>query len=82
VVDFVSFLREKCMSTGSSQQETVYEVVVNQEGQYSIWPVNKIVPNGWSTVGKQGQKESCLEFIGQAWIDMRPLSLQAPAHSS
>ena len=70
------------MSTGSGQQEGVYEVVVNQLGQYSIWPINKIVPNGWSTVGKQGAKESCLAFIGEAWIDMRPRSLQACAHSS
>jgi MbtH protein len=69
------------MSTRSGQQEGVYEVVVNQQGQYSIWPINKIVPNGWSTVGKQGSKESCLTFIGEAWTDMRPLSLRASAHS-
>jgi MbtH protein len=60
-----------------SSQSQIYEVVVNQEGQYSIWPVNKAVPNGWSTVGKQGPKESCLEFISEVWTDMRPLSLRA-----
>ena len=54
----------------------LFEVVVNQEGQYSIWPVNRNVPNGWTMAGKQGPKEACLEFIGQVWTDMRPLSLR------
>jgi MbtH protein len=58
-------------------QSQLYEVVSNQEGQYSIWPANKAVPNGWTKVGKQGPKEACLEFISQVWTDMRPLSLRA-----
>ena len=55
----------------------LYEVVINQEGQYSLWPASKAVPNGWTTAGKQGPKEACLEFISQVWTDMRPLSLRA-----
>jgi MbtH protein len=55
----------------------IYEVVINQEGQYSVWPANKIVPNGWAAVGKQGSRESCLAFIGEVWTDMRPLTLRA-----
>lgn len=70
------------MSTGSAHSEVAYEVVVNQEGQYSIWPTNKIVPNGWSIAGKKGSKESCIEFISEAWDDMRPLSLRARTRSS
>lgn len=70
------------MSTESSQQGASYEVVVNQEGHYSIWPINKIVPNGWSIAGTQGSKEFCLKFISEVWIDMRPRSLQARTHSS
>lgn len=70
------------MSAGSVHSEVAYEVVVNQEGQYSIWPTSRIVPNGWSITGKQGSKESCLEFISEAWTDMRPLSLRVRAHSS
>lgn len=69
--------REKRMSTGSGQQEVAYEVVVNQLGQYSIWPINKAIPNGWSTAGKQGSKQSCLDYINETWTDMRPLSLRA-----
>ena len=74
------FCERGSMSSGSSQQEADYAVVVNQEGQYSVWPINKIVPNGWFTAGRQGSKASCLAFIDGAWTDMRPRSLQARTH--
>lgn len=69
------------MSTGLCQQETNYEVVVNQEGQYPLWPINKIVAKGWSMTGTRGSEESCLAF-DEVWADMRPRSLQACTHSN
>ncbi|MDO9103964.1 MAG: MbtH family NRPS accessory protein [Methylovulum sp.] len=57
-------------------EDTVFQVVVNHEEQYSIWPDYKPVPNGWRTVGKSGVKNDCLEYIEQVWTDMRPLSLR------
>lgn len=56
--------------------ETRFNVVVNHEEQYSIWPDYKSVPAGWRTVGKQGSKDECLAYIEQVWSDMRPLSLR------
>jgi len=53
-----------------------YSVVVNDEEQYSIWPIFKIVPEGWKEVGFKGKKEDCLSHISQVWTDMRPLSLR------
>ncbi|MCT9935406.1 MbtH family NRPS accessory protein [Planotetraspora sp. A-T 1434] len=50
-------------------------VVINDEGQYSIWPAGRGLPRGWSDVGRRGDKESCLAYIDQTWTDMRPLSL-------
>ena len=55
---------------------TVYEVVVNHEEQYSIWPEYKTMPLGWSKVGKKGLKQECLDYIEEVWTDMRPLSLR------
>jgi len=69
------------MSISSTQSGAVYEVVVNQDGKYSIWPADKALPQGWSKADKQGAKESCLEFIRDAWTDMRPFSLRVPAQS-
>lgn len=57
-------------------EDTVFQVVVNHEEQYSIWPDYKPVPNGWRTVGKSGVKKECLEYIEKIWTDMRPLSLR------
>lgn len=54
----------------------VYEVVMNHEEQYSIWPAGRQLPLNWKTVGKRGTKEACLDYIKQVWTDMRPLSLR------
>lgn len=51
------------------------KVVVNHEGQYSIWPIDRESPAGWKDAGKTGLKSECLEFIKEVWTDMRPLSL-------
>jgi MbtH protein len=53
-----------------------YSVVVNDEGQYSIWPEGREIPLGWKAVGLSGPKDKCLEYIEEHWTDMRPLSLQ------
>jgi MbtH protein len=53
-----------------------FEVVVNHEEQYSIWPADRELPAGWRKVGKQGQKAECLSYINEVWTDMRPLSLR------
>ena len=55
---------------------TEFVVVVNDEGQYSIWPSYKAVPNGWRPDGKRGQKAECLAHIDTVWTDMRPISLR------
>lgn len=54
----------------------IYQVVINEEEQYSIWLVNKAIPLGWKPVEKKGSKEECLNYIDKIWVDMRPLSLR------
>lgn len=56
--------------------EQTYEVVINIEEQYSIWPSDQPVPNGWRPEGTAGSKEICLARIEEVWTDMRPLSLR------
>jgi uncharacterized protein YbdZ (MbtH family) len=58
------------------EDTTIYEVVVNHEEQYSIWPDYKETPLGWKNVGKRGPKAECLAYIKEVWTDMRPLSLR------
>lgn len=59
-----------------SEDTTIYQVVVNHEEQYSIWPMGRDLPLGWREVGKSGSKEECLAYIKEVWTDMRPLSLR------
>lgn len=59
-----------------SEDTTLYQVVVNDEEQYSIWPVGRELPLGWREAGKSGSKEECLAYIKEVWTDMRPLSLR------
>ena len=58
------------------EDSTIYNVVINQEEQYSIWPSYREPPLGWRAVGKTGSKAECLTYIGEVWTDMRPLSLR------
>jgi MbtH protein len=53
-----------------------YVVVVNDEEQYSIWPADRAIPDGWRADGVSGSKEECLAHIETVWTDMRPLSLR------
>ena len=64
------------MNRDEQEDTTIYEVVINIEEQYSIWPQGREVPLGWRTVGKSGQKAECLAYIKEVWTDMRPLSLR------
>ena len=53
-----------------------YRVVINDEGQYSIWPADQAPPPGWRPAGPTAGLPDCLSWISAAWTDMRPLSLR------
>jgi MbtH protein len=53
----------------------VFHVLINEEGQHSLWPSFIEVPQGWTIVHKSDSRAACLEFISQNWTDMRPNSL-------
>lgn len=53
-----------------------YQVVINDEEQYSIWPQGRQIPAGWRAAGVAGTKQECLDHVEQVWTDMRPLSLR------
>jgi MbtH protein len=56
--------------------ERHYFVVVNDEQQYSIWPIYKELPTGWYREGTTGTMDGCLARISAIWNDMRPQSLR------
>jgi MbtH protein len=50
-------------------------VLVNDEGQYSLWPSFSEVPAGWSVELPEADRQTCLDYIESHWTDMRPRSL-------
>ena len=64
------------MSAEGDDPSVQYKVVINHEEQYSIWPAHRENALGWTDAGKQGSKQECLDYIGETWTDMRPLSLR------
>ena len=68
--------------TTRPEVETLYNVVMNQEEQYSVWPVDREIPLGWKSAGRSGTREDCLKYIEEVWTDMRPLSLRKAMEES
>lgn len=52
-----------------------YLVLVNDEGQYSLWPSFAEVPAGWTIALEETDRQSALDFVEKEWTDMRPNSL-------
>jgi len=52
-----------------------YHVLINDEGQHSLWPAFVEVPQGWTIILRSDTRSACLEFINRDWTDMRPKSL-------
>ena len=52
-----------------------YLALINDEGQYSLWPEYIEVPAGWTTVHGPAGRQACLDYISEHWTDMRPRSL-------
>ena len=64
------------MTNPFDDEEGEFCVLVNDEGQYSLWPTFKDIPAGWSAVGPRGARQECLDYIEHAWTE-RPKSLIA-----
>ena len=52
-----------------------YYVLVNAEGQHSLWPAFVEVPAGWDAVHGGAPREACVAYINEHWTDLRPRSL-------
>jgi MbtH protein len=55
--------------------EASYRVLVNEEGQHSLWPAAIGIPDGWTIVHDIDSRARCVDYIEQNWTDLRPLSL-------
>lgn len=63
------------MSNPFENADGTYLVLINDEGQYSLWPEHIAVPEGWTVVHGPETRQSCVDHIETNWVDMRPRSL-------
>ncbi len=52
-----------------------YQVLVNDEGQHSLWPAKLATPAGWRSVFGPDARAACLRYVDESWRDLRPRSL-------
>lgn len=65
------------MTNPFEDDEAQYLVLVNNETQYSIWPASTAIPEGWNSVRPPDTRQSCLDYVENAWTDMRPRTLRS-----
>jgi MbtH protein len=65
------------MENPFENQGGTYLVLVNDEGQHSLWPVSVKIPDGWSAAHGPADRQACLDYVETHWTDMRPKSLIA-----
>lgn len=52
-----------------------YLVLINPEGQHSLWPEFIDVPAGWTVVHGPADRGTALHYVSENWTDLRPASL-------
>ncbi|MEU1878829.1 MbtH family protein [Streptosporangium sp. NPDC020072] len=65
------------MSNPFEDEDGRYLVLVNGEGQHSLWPFSQEIPRGWEVALGESSRRDCLEFVEANWTDMRPRGLSA-----
>jgi MbtH protein len=63
------------MANPFEDPDASYRVLVNHEGQHSLWPATLATPKGWTVVHDTDTRANCLDYIEKNWTDMRPKSL-------
>lgn len=63
------------MTNPFEDKDANYFVLINDEGQYSLWPEFADVPAGWTIAHGKDGRQACLDYIETNWTDMRPRSL-------
>jgi uncharacterized protein YbdZ (MbtH family) len=69
------------MTNPFDAQDGTYSVLVNDEGQHSLWPDFADVPAGWSVAHGPAARDACVEYVNAHWTDLRPRSVAARSGS-
>ncbi|MBW4716882.1 MbtH family protein [Saccharothrix obliqua] len=63
------------MTNPFDDEAGTFLVLVNDEGQHSLWPEFAEVPAGWAVAHGPDTRQACVEYVEREWTDLRPRSL-------
>ncbi|KZB80202.1 MbtH family protein [Amycolatopsis regifaucium] len=69
------------MTNPFDNEDGFFFVLVNDEGQHSLWPSFAEVPAGWTRVHGEATRRECLAYVEENWTDLRPKSLIQEANA-
>ena len=64
------------MTNPFDDPEGRFHVLVNDEGQHSLWPSFADIPAGWTSTFGPDTRDACVAYVEEHWTDLRPLSLR------
>ncbi|WP_227997136.1 MbtH family protein [Nocardia australiensis] len=68
------------MNNPFDDDDAQFYVLINDEGEHSMWPIFATVPGGWRIAYGAATRTACLDYVETHWLDMRPNSLIAAMH--
>ncbi|MCC3772361.1 MbtH family protein, partial [Streptomyces sp. UNOC14_S4] len=60
------------MANPFEDPEGTYVVLVNSQGQHSLWPAHIARPDGWTVTFGEDTRQACLDHIDRTWTDLMP----------
>lgn len=63
------------MSNPFDATDSNFLVLINDDGEHSLWPAFIDIPSGWSVALTASSRAACLDYVRENWTDMRPNSL-------
>jgi MbtH protein len=58
------------MTNPFEDPDGTYHVLINGEGQHSLWPSFVDVPAGWTIACKASSRSTCLDYVNANWTDI------------
>jgi MbtH protein len=60
------------VSNPFDDQGAAFVVLINDQGQHSLWPAATEIPAGWSIAYQPNGRQACIDYVDKSWTDMRP----------
>ncbi|RSN20159.1 MbtH family protein [Streptomyces sp. WAC 05977] len=65
------------MENPFDDEKAIFRVLVNRQGQHSLWPEFLTEPDGWEVVHGPAARSDCFAYVEKTWTDLRPAGLRA-----